>query len=110
MSSRTAAISRASILALALSMLASLVVVARPVTASGPPEPVRFATFNASLNRNAAGQALIDLSSPGNAQASAVAEIIQRTRPEVLLINEFDYVDGPVDGNAMTDAFPRAST
>ncbi len=24
-------------------------------------------------------------------QAQAVAEIIQRTRPEVLLINEFDY-------------------
>ncbi len=54
-------------------------------------EPVRFATFNASLNRSNAGQALSDLSSPGNAQASAVAEIVQRTRPDVLLINEFDY-------------------
>ena len=52
---------------------------------------VRFATFNASLNRGSAGQALADLSAPGNAQASAVAEIIQRTRPDVLLINEFDY-------------------
>jgi len=62
-----------------------------PADAAGPPEPVRFATFNASLNRNSAGQALADLSAPGNAQASAVAEIIQRTRPEVLLINEFDF-------------------
>jgi hypothetical protein len=52
---------------------------------------VRFATFNASLNRNAAGQALTDLSVPGNAQADAVAEIIQRVRPDVLLINEFDF-------------------
>jgi len=56
-----------------------------------PHEAVRFATFNASLNRGSAGQALADLSTPANAQASAVAEIIQRVRPDVLLINEFDY-------------------
>ena len=54
-------------------------------------KPVRFATFNASLNRNAAGQALADLSTPDNVQAQNVAEIIQRVRPDVLLINEFDY-------------------
>jgi hypothetical protein len=53
--------------------------------------PVRFATFNASLNRGAAGVALSDLSTPGNDQADAVAEIIQRIRPDILLINEFDY-------------------
>ncbi len=52
---------------------------------------VRFATFNASLNRASAGQALAEISSPGNDQADAVAEIIQRVRPDVLLINEFDY-------------------
>jgi hypothetical protein len=65
------------------------------------PESVRFATFNASLNRNNAGQALADLSAPGNAQANAVAEIIQRARPEVLLINEFDFYPD----NALADAF-----
>jgi hypothetical protein len=54
-------------------------------------DSVRFATFNASLNRGAAGVALSDLSVPGNDQADAVAEIIQRVRPDVLLINEFDY-------------------
>jgi hypothetical protein len=52
---------------------------------------VRFATFNASLNRNFAGQLVADLSTPNNAQAKAVAEIIQRARPDVLLINEFDF-------------------
>lgn len=57
---------------------------------------VRFATFNASLNRNFAGQLVSDLSTPNNAQAKTVAEIIQRTRPDVLLINEFDYVEGGV--------------
>jgi hypothetical protein len=54
-------------------------------------DTVRFATFNASLNRGVAGQALTDLSTPGNAQADAVAEIIQRARPDILLINEFDF-------------------
>jgi myo-inositol-hexaphosphate 3-phosphohydrolase/phosphodiesterase/alkaline phosphatase D-like protein len=52
---------------------------------------IRFSQFNASLNRNSEGQLVTDLSTPNNAQAKAVAEIIQRTNPDVLLINEFDY-------------------
>ncbi|MBX9254029.1 phytase [Desmonostoc muscorum CCALA 125] len=52
---------------------------------------IRFSQFNASLNRNAQGQLVTDLSTPDNAQAKAVAEIIQRNNPDVLLINEFDY-------------------
>ena len=52
---------------------------------------VRFATFNASLNRTTAGQLRTDLSTPMNAQAAAVAEVIQRVRPDVLLVNEFDF-------------------
>ena len=89
----------------AAAILATLV--AAPIGASAASPVTRFATFNASLNRGAAGQALTDLSAPGNAQADAVAEIIQRVRPEVLLINEFDYYaptaahpDGP-----LVDAF-----
>lgn len=63
-----------------------------PLTATGAePEPVRFATFNASLNRFDAGDLAADLSTPANPQAQAVAEIIQRSRPDVLLINEFDF-------------------
>ncbi|MDW3215002.1 MAG: endonuclease/exonuclease/phosphatase family protein [Ilumatobacteraceae bacterium] len=54
-------------------------------------EPVRFATFNASLNRNNAGDLATELAVPGSAQPAAVAEIIQNARPEVLLLNEFDY-------------------
>ena len=53
---------------------------------------VRFQTFNASLNRTRAGELVEDLSTPDDAQAATVAEIIQRTRPDVLLLNEFDYV------------------
>ena len=94
----------AALLAVA-TILATLV--AAPIGASAASPVTRFATFNASLNRGAAGQALTDLSAPGNAQADAVAEIIQRVRPEVLLINEFDFYaptaahpDGP-----LVDAF-----
>ena len=52
---------------------------------------VRFATFNASLNRGTQGQLVTDLSNQGNVQAGNVAEVIQRVRPDVLLINEFDF-------------------
>jgi hypothetical protein len=54
---------------------------------------IRFSQFNASLNRSAEGELVTDLSTPDNPQAKAVAEIIQRTNPDVLLINEFDYVE-----------------
>jgi 5'/3'-nucleotidase SurE len=54
-------------------------------------DKIRFATFNASLNRSNEGDLINDLSSTDNEQAKAVAEIIQRTNPDVLLLNEFDY-------------------
>lgn len=55
------------------------------------PDTVRFAQFNASLNRNNAGELIDNLSTPNNTQARTVAEIIQRVNPDVLLINEFDF-------------------
>jgi 3-phytase len=63
---------------------------------------VRFATFNASLNRSAPGQLVADLSNPAAntvpvRQAKNVAEVIQRIRPDVLLINEFDFAPAAVD-------------
>jgi len=57
---------------------------------------VRFATFNASLNRFNAGDLATELSAPGSSQPDVIAEIIQRSRPDVLLINEFDYDAGHV--------------
>ena len=53
---------------------------------------LRFATFNASVNRNADGQLLQELSNGDDPQLRNVAEIIQRVRPDVLLVNEFDFV------------------
>jgi Endonuclease/Exonuclease/phosphatase family len=74
-----------------LATLAALTAAAPVAVASPPGNTVRFATFNASLNRATAGELVRDLSTPSNAQASNVAEVIQRERPDVLLINEFDF-------------------
>ena len=66
-----------------------------PPDASTAPDPegVRVATFNASLNRTAEGELVTNLSTPDDSQAAAVAEIIQLTRPDIILLNEFDYVE-----------------
>jgi hypothetical protein len=54
-------------------------------------DSIRFATFNASLNRFNAFDLAAELSAPGSAQPDTIAEIVQRVRPDVLLINEFDF-------------------
>lgn len=54
-------------------------------------QSLRVATFNASLNRAREGQLALDLAEPYDAQAQAVAEIVQRNAPDILLLNEFDY-------------------
>jgi hypothetical protein len=91
-------------LALIVVSLLALPLGVPPASAAGEPEPVRFATFNASLNRNVPGQLITDLSSPGNDQADTVAEIIQRVRPDVLLINEFDFDDQGPGGSSLAAA------
>ncbi|PSK98682.1 endonuclease/exonuclease/phosphatase family protein [Haloactinopolyspora alba] len=65
-----------------------------PAGTSPPGEPpeVRVATYNASLNRASEGELVRDLSTGDDPQARAVAEVIQHTRPDVLLLNEFDHV------------------
>ncbi len=75
----------------------------RPATAgpgagpgAAPGDEVRIASFNASLYRFNEGQLIADLSSPGAAQPGVIAETIQRMRPHILLVNEFDYDDGNV--------------
>jgi hypothetical protein len=59
-------------------------------------DDVRFATFNASLNRGSQGLLVTQLSDPTATdvfrnQMRNVAEVVQRVRPSVLLINEFDF-------------------
>jgi hypothetical protein len=83
-------------------LAAGLAVLLAPPALAATRADVRFATFNASLNRGAAGDLVSDLSNPGGAtarvrQAHNVAEVIQRADPDVVLINEFDFVE---DGEA----------
>jgi endonuclease/exonuclease/phosphatase family metal-dependent hydrolase len=61
-------------------------------------DTVRIATYNTSLFRPAAGGLLADLSTPDNAQARAIAEVIRRVDPDILLLNEFDYAPGSPSG------------
>jgi hypothetical protein len=62
-----------------------------------PAGAIRVATFNTSMHRTGPG-VLIDDLYEGDAQAEATAEIIQRVRPDVVLLNEFDY---DADGEAL---------
>lgn len=54
-------------------------------------EVVRFATWNVSMYRAKSGALIEDLRGGGNRDARQIAEVIQRVRPDVLLLNEFDY-------------------
>lgn len=57
----------------------------------GGGESLRVATYNASLFRPEDGMLADELSTPDSEQAQNIAEVIQRERPDVLLVNEFDY-------------------
>jgi len=88
-------------LALILAVVATMLTAGLPALAgtnngNSNASTVRFATFNASLNRFNEGDLAAELSNPGSAQPDTIAEIIQRARPDVLLINEFDYDAGGV--------------
>lgn len=53
-------------------------------------EKLRVATFNVSLNRPEAGQLIRDLAAK-DTQAIAIARILRQLRPDIVLLNEFDY-------------------
>lgn len=75
-------------LAAALALIAGLAGAA-PLVPEKPEGAVRIAQFNAAMARRGAGMLIHDLRR-GDPQADAVAEIVQRVRPDILLINELD--------------------
>jgi endonuclease/exonuclease/phosphatase family protein len=88
-------------------------VAAPPAAAKHRPD-ARFATFNASLNRSTAGELVANLSNPGVdsvqvRHARNVAEVIQRAAPDVLLINEFDFVGNGTAARLFRDNFLAVS-
>ena len=52
---------------------------------------IRFATFNTALNRNEADGLVTELKSGECEQAGKIAEVVQRVRPDVILLNEVDF-------------------
>ena len=81
---------------LAAAALAATSVAAPAGAKAGPKADVRFATFNATLSDDTwDGEEFVAALSGGELErAELVAEVIQRTRPDVLLINEFNFVEG----------------
>jgi hypothetical protein len=72
---------------------------------SAPAQVIRVATWNTSLNRDRSGELLRDLASGANAQALAVAAVVKRVDPDILFVNEFDYVDGGVAARLLRDRY-----
>ena len=61
-----------------------------PAPDTAAPASVRFATFNTSLHADREG-GLVERLRAGDANAAKVAAVIQYQRPDVVLLNEFDY-------------------
>jgi hypothetical protein len=84
------------LLAVRFSVLAVVASLAGPAS-RGAAETVRFATFNLALYGTRAGEVLERLEAGADPQARCLAEIIQRVRPDLLVLNEIDYTaDGRV--------------
>ena len=84
--------------------MAALMLLMQGGAAAAPPSSIRFATYNVSLFRSTAGGLISELASPAGTTANhgnirQVAGALQRVRPDVLLLNEFDY---DAAGEAMT--------
>ena len=104
----TTALTATAVGVLAAATIGTGAAVAAPPAGAGTTE-LRVATYNLSLNRNVEGQLVTDLSTTTNAQAKTVAEIIQRANPDIVLLNEFDYVAGGVAADLFRDNYLEVS-
>ncbi|MBU2978612.1 endonuclease/exonuclease/phosphatase family protein [Alteromonas sp. C1M14] len=84
----------------------------QPEQDQNKPTELTIATFNVSMEaQNYASETedenatpigpqvlMAQLASGENSQIQNIAEIIQRTRPDIILLNEFDFIDDPKAG------------
>lgn len=77
--------------------------------ADSAPRTIRVATFNVSLHRTRSGALATELAAGSSADARRIAEIIQRVRPDILLLNEFDYDAGQRAIDAFHDKYVTVS-
>ncbi|HET6564333.1 MAG TPA: endonuclease/exonuclease/phosphatase family protein [Xanthomonadales bacterium] len=61
-------------------------------TSESPTAPtLRIATFNIAMGFDKAGEMAVALEDPNHERLRAVAAILQTVRPDIVLLNEFDY-------------------
>jgi len=70
---------------------------------------IRVATFNCSLNRNKPGELLSDLSGGSNKQAQKVARVLRTVRPDIVLLNEFDFSEDNKAVNCFLEEYVNAT-
>lgn len=75
-------------------MTRSLLLICALAASPAAADNVRFATFNASLNRAEAGALASEIAAGGSEQMQKVAAILAEIDADILLINEFDYAAG----------------
>jgi endonuclease/exonuclease/phosphatase family metal-dependent hydrolase len=66
------------------------------------PQTVRIATFNVAMGLEAQGRLAAALASGEDERLQQVATILQRVRPDIVLLNEFDYDPG-IDAAKLLD-------
>lgn len=95
---------------LALLLLLALASCIRSPVDADEPRPnstIRFATYNVSLFRPKAGDLTRELESGESQHARAVAAVIQRVRPDVLLVNELDHDEAGRNAILFRDKYLR---
>ncbi|WP_197526914.1 endonuclease/exonuclease/phosphatase family protein [Pirellulimonas nuda] len=71
--------------------MTTLLAAATPVRGEeSKPVRLRVATYNVSMYRDGPFQLASELFQEGSAQATRIAEVLQRVRPDIVLLNEFD--------------------
>lgn len=73
------------------SLLMCLLLVFLSACGSATTQAVRIATFNTALSRPVQGQLHREFAQGDHEQAKRVAEILQRTRPDIVLLQEIDH-------------------
>jgi hypothetical protein len=76
-----------------ISLLCGLVILSSVTAIAGETQTVRFATFNIAMGLETEGALYQRLLSGQDTALKKAAAIIQQVRPDVLLINEFDWYE-----------------
>jgi len=87
------------------SLIGVVVVVVSLSDSTNAQEPMKIATYNASLYGKVAGEIRDRLSDGKDSQAEKVAAIVQTVRPDILLINEIDYDGDNETAKLLADNF-----